>query len=67
MVVVKPSEMKHWNQLTLEYMTEESDDPEDESVIIEHRLQWRSESKYCITTQALGYINSCTLQLNLRS
>ena len=43
--MVKPNELKHWNQLTLDYMTEESDDPEDDSVIVEHRLQWRSESK----------------------
>ena len=28
LVVVKPAEMIHWRQLTLEYMTEESDDPE---------------------------------------
>ena len=28
-------------------MAEESDDPEDDNVIIEHRLQWRSESKCC--------------------
>ena len=45
--MVKPAEMVHWKQLSLEYMTEESDDPEDDNVIIEHRLQWRSESKCC--------------------
>ena len=39
LVVVKPAEMIHWKQLTLEYMTEESGDPEDDSVI-----EWRSES-----------------------
>ena len=46
--VVKPSEMIHWKLLTLEYMTEESDDPDDDNVIIEHKLQWRSDSKCLI-------------------
>lgn len=45
MSVVKPSEMVHWKQLALEYMTEESDDPDDGSAIVEHKLQWRSQSK----------------------
>ena len=42
MSMVKPSEMVHWKQLTLEFMTEESDNPDD-SLIVEHKLQWRSE------------------------
>ena len=46
-MVVKHAEMIHWKQLTLEYLTEESDDPEDDNVIIEHKLQWRSESRCC--------------------
>ena len=45
MSMVKPSEMVHWKQLTLEFMTEESDDPDDSSLIIEDKLQWRSQSK----------------------
>ena len=49
MSMVKPSEMVYWKQLTLEYMTEESDDPDDSSLIVEHKLQWRSQSKYCFT------------------
>ena len=55
LVVVKPAEMIHWKQLTLEYMTEESDDPEDDNVIIEHKLQWRSESKCCFMQYVCEY------------
>ena len=36
--------MKLWKDLTLDYMTVESDDPDDASLIIEHQLTWRSES-----------------------
>ena len=38
---VKPSEMVHWKQLTLEFMTKESDHPDNSSLIVEHNLQWR--------------------------
>ena len=44
-LVVRPAEMKYWEQLRLEYMTEESDDSSDPTVIIEHRSKWRSPRK----------------------
>ena len=43
--VVKDNEKKRWKQLSYLYMTEESDDPDDSSVIVHHKLPWRSESK----------------------
>ena len=39
------SEMdKYWKHLSLLYMTEESDDPNNPNGIIEHKLQCRSKS-----------------------
>ena len=36
-----------WKQISVEYMTEESDSDAEE--IKQHKLQWRSESKNLIT------------------
>ena len=41
--MVQSSENKYWEQLTLEYMTEESDDSDDPAVIVEHQFPWRSQ------------------------
>ena len=35
---------KYWSILSLAYVTEESDDPENPNGIIELKLQWRSQS-----------------------
>lgn len=43
--VVQPSEAKFWEQVKVEFMTEESDDPDDPTVIIEHRISWCSKRK----------------------
>ena len=43
--VVKDNELERWKQLSYLYMTEESDDADDSSVIVCHKLPWRSESK----------------------
>lgn len=45
-MVVQEAEAKHWKQLGIEYMTEESDDPNDANSIVIHSLPWRSESEY---------------------
>ena len=37
---------KYWKFLSLVYMTEESDDPDNPNGIVEHKLEWRSDSKY---------------------
>ena len=40
--VILDEELKYWEQLSLDYMTEESDDARDPNCIIEHKLPWRS-------------------------
>ena len=42
-MVVQPSEMKYWRSLTIDEMSEESDDPEDCNSLILHKLPWRSQ------------------------
>ena len=42
--MVQEEEMKYWKQLSVEFMSEESDDPDDPSVIVIHPLCWRSDS-----------------------
>lgn len=46
--MVRESEQQYWDPLTLDYMTEESDDESDPSRIIEHKLPWRSPGKISI-------------------
>ena len=36
---------KYQTNFNLNYVTKESDDPENPNGIIEHKLPWRSESK----------------------
>ena len=44
--MVTPKELeKYWKQLSPQYMTEESDDPDDSNTIVEHKLSWRSKSE----------------------
>ena len=44
--MVTQSELeKYWKFLSLSYVTEESDDPENPNGITEHKLTWRSDSK----------------------
>lgn len=45
-LVVTEKEMNtYWKYLSQAYMTEESDDPDDQEIIVVHKLPWRSESK----------------------
>lgn len=37
---------KYWKLLSLGYVTEESDDDDNPNGIIEHKLPWRSDSKF---------------------
>ena len=39
-------EVKYWNDLSLEFMTEESDNEDDHNCIIELKLPWRSTGTY---------------------
>ena len=45
-MVTKKEHKDYWCHLSQLYMTEESDDLEDPSKIIQHKLQWRSDSKH---------------------
>ena len=33
-----------WSQLTVDFMTEESDNDDDGNLLVVHQLQWRSKS-----------------------
>lgn len=39
---VLKTEEKYWKALTIEHMSEESDDTNDNNVIVIHHLPWRS-------------------------
>ena len=41
--MVQPSETKFWDQVKVEFMTEESDDPDDPTAIVEHQISWHSK------------------------
>ena len=48
-MVTKNEMDKYWKLLSLAYVTEESDesdDPDNPNGIVEHKLDWRSESKF---------------------
>ena len=41
----KKSELKYWSDITIDYMSQESDDTTNTENIIVHKLPWRSEGK----------------------
>lgn len=43
-VVVLESEKKYWKELSVEFMSDESDDENDSNTFVIHQLSWRSES-----------------------
>ena len=44
--VVRENERQYWEPLSLDFMTEESDDDNDPTVIVEHKLPWRSSGTF---------------------
>ncbi len=42
-VVVTESEMKHWEKLSTNDMSEELDDAKDPNTLIVHKVPWRSQ------------------------
>lgn len=57
--MVQEAEAKHWKQLSMECMTEESDDPTDPNAIVIHPLPWRSESEYKMCFSVSFYTVLC--------
>ena len=49
---------KYWCYLNLNYVTEESDDPQNPNGFVEHKLEWRSSSE-CFNM--IMYINASIL------
>lgn len=48
--MVQPSETKFWDQVKVEFMNEESDDPEDPTAIVEQQISWhfiRTDLTHC--------------------
>ena len=37
---------KYWKFLSVAYVTEESDDPDNPNGLIEHKLEWTSDSNF---------------------
>ena len=44
-VMVLPNEMNHWKQISVDFMTEESDDSDDPNALLILELTRRSRSK----------------------
>ena len=44
-LVVNQTEQLYWKRITIEFMSEESDDMEDDYIVV-HQPQWRSEGAY---------------------
>ena len=57
-VVTKGEMEKYWQKLSLLYVTEESDDPDNPNGIIEHKLHWRSQSKFINEISVITHNNS---------
>ena len=56
-MLTKSESEKYWNKLSLAYVTEESDDPDNPNGIIEHKLPWRSPSRFfCMHTRARSVV-----------
>lgn len=65
-MVVRESETKFWQALSLEYMSEESDDPDDSNSLIVHKLPWCSLGKcrMCIYAKSHTFMSMlCNVEL----
>ena len=62
-VVSKTEYERYWKFLSVEYMTEASDDLEDDNIIVERKLTWRSESESIINYQPCLTLKSPTIGL----
>ena len=57
--------MKYWKQLTVDYMSDESDDPADSYTLVIHPLPWRSERKACIDVAHMSSHSVCNHAFNI--
>ena len=48
--MVREGETQYWESITVDYMTEESDDESDLSRLVEHKIPWRSSGKLNVNT-----------------
>ena len=63
--MVKQDEMeKFWHKLSLAYVTEASDDPDNPNGIVEHKLQWRSQSRFIVLCDDHTYILLISTELS---
>lgn len=46
--VILDREKKFWEKVSVAYMTEESDDPDNSSQLVTHHIPWRSQSWFCL-------------------
>ena len=47
--MVLKEEARFWKDLSIYYMTEESDCASDDNIVIEHKIPWRSQCcKLCV-------------------
>lgn len=68
--VVWETEAKYWADLTMEYMTEESDCSSDDNCIVEHKVPWRSKgkgAKVAIFRLLGSYLYMQTLMISLKN
>lgn len=58
--------LQYWDDLSLEFMTEESDDEDDFNCIIEHKLPWHSTgmSIILVTVYNVCILASCIIPLS---
>ena len=57
-IVVREGEMKYWQQLSIDFMSEESDDPADSNSLIVHKHPWSSQGMLLVYTYASNCFNN---------
>ena len=57
--MVRESELQYWDPLTIDCMTEESDDDNDSTHIVEHKIPWRSPGKFAYYGAGVFKHNTC--------
>ena len=58
--MVRPNEHPLWDKVTIQFMTDESDQSGDDT-IVRHQLPWRSDSKFAATSVTFKYTSISVL------